>query len=201
MSCASGAIAARLGTALEQNVALPHGMTVADPRRMRTQGTAAVTTAIRDRFVADHRRLEKLLERLLAAFEVNDREDMARLWNGFDSGLLAHLEAEEAHLIPGLAGVRELEARELLDEHQRFRECLTELGVSLELHTIRLDSARAFMDELRAHAQKEDQLLYRWGDTHLGEQERESLFTALSARVAAGLSDVREALATKAARK
>jgi len=42
--------------------------------------TAKVSASIRDQFLADHDRLEALFERLLAAFEANDRGDMARLW-------------------------------------------------------------------------------------------------------------------------
>ncbi len=168
---------------------------------MRTEASALTTMPIRDRFRADHRRLEKLVLRLLAAFEANDREDMERLWSELDSGLLAHLGAEEAHLIPGLARVCALDAKQLLDEHRQIRVRLTELGVALELHTIRLESARAFIDLLRAHALQEDRLLYRWGDTHLGEQERGSLFSALSSRLAAGPSAARARVGRSADRE
>ena len=137
--------------------------------------------AIRDRFLADHRRLEKLLEQLLAAFEANDREDVASLWTTFESGLLAHMEAEEEHLIPALLRLREREARALVHEHRHIRTRLAELGVGIDLHIVRLASARNFIDELRAHAQGEDRLLYQWGDAHLDEAQRQSVLAALSA--------------------
>jgi hemerythrin superfamily protein len=156
-------------------------MAIAAFKDMHTELTAAVTTPIRDHFLADHRRLETLVEEVLAAFEANDRQEVARLWTEFELGLLAHLEAEEVHLIPGLLRVCERDARVIVQEHRHIRTRLTELGVTVDLHTIRLDSARDFIDELRAHSKNEDRLLYRWGDAHLDESERKSLFAALAA--------------------
>lgn len=151
---------------------------------------ALMPATIRDRLLADHRRLETLLERLLAAFEANDREDMAQGWTEFESGLLAHLEAEETYLFPALQRVSERDASVLIREHRHIRTRLTEIGVSLDLHTVRLASARDFVDELRAHSRNEDRLLYRWAGDHLDETQRTSLFAALSTVVRARPSKV-----------
>ena len=67
---------------------------------MHAEPPEAVT--IRERFLADHRRLETLLVELLAAFAADDREDIQALWTKFESNLLVHLEAEEEHLIPAM---------------------------------------------------------------------------------------------------
>lgn len=143
---------------------------------------AALTTSIRDHFLADHERLQVLFERLLSAFEANDREDMSRLWTAFESGLLAHMEMEETYLIPTL---QHESGRALLEEHGHFRTRLSELGVALDLHAIRLETARALVDELRAHARIEDELLYQWADERLGERDRASLFDAVATRLRA----------------
>src|SRR5678809_1402573 len=127
----------------------------------------ATTAPIRDQFLADHGRLERLFARLLTAFEANDREDVADLWAEFESGLLAHMETEETQLIPALQRVSPRNARILVQEHRHIRARLTELGVALDLHALRLDTARAFVDELRAHARSEDALLYKWADERL----------------------------------
>jgi hypothetical protein len=148
---------------------------------MLAEATAAVTATIRDRFLADHRRLEALLEQLLAAVEANDRDAMTRLWTQFDSSLLAHLEAEERYLFPALFRVCDRDARVLGQEHRHIRSRLAELGVGIDLHTVRLDSTRDFIDELRAHARNEDRLLYQWGDAHLDEPQRMSAIAGLSA--------------------
>jgi hemerythrin-like domain-containing protein len=149
---------------------------------MSAQATP-MSAPIRDEFLADHDRLEALLERLLAAFEANDREDRARLWSEFESGLLAHMETEEAHLIPALQRVSPMNARIIVQEHRHIRARLTELGVALDLHTLRLDTARAFVDELRAHARSEDRLLYQWAEERLGHVEKASLLQSFAERL------------------
>lgn len=140
----------------------------------------SASTSIRDRFLADHKRLEDLLTRLLAAVEANDREDLQTCWNEFESGLLAHLDAEEKHMIPALPRAREQDARRLLQEHRHIRGRLTELSMAVDVHLVRLDRIREFIDALRAHARDEDRLLYEWTDTHLGVAERMTAMGALA---------------------
>jgi hemerythrin-like domain-containing protein len=139
--------------------------------------------SIRDQFLADHDRLETLFERLLATVECNDREDLARLWTEFESGLLAHMETEEAHMIPALERVSPRNARVIVQEHRHLRARLTELGVALDLHALRLDTARAFVDELRAHARSEDRLLYQWAEERFDQGETASLLQSFAERV------------------
>jgi len=139
----------------------------------------ATPASFRDRFLADHRRLEVLLERLIAAFEANDREDIARLWAELERGLCAHLHEEETRFFPGLLQTSGRTARVLIQEHRHIRARLAELGVALDLHAVRLDVARAFIDELRAHARSEDRLLYPWADERIGECDGGSLVNAL----------------------
>jgi hemerythrin len=146
---------------------------------------AKMSAGIRDQFLADHDRLEALFDRLLAAFEVNDREEMGRLWTEFESGLLAHMQMEETYLIPALQRVTPMNARILIQEHRHIRTRLTELGVALDLHSLRLDTARAFVDELRGHAKSEDRLLYQWADDRLEQAEKESIFQAFAERLRA----------------
>jgi hemerythrin-like domain-containing protein len=156
----------------------------------------ATSTAIHDRFLADHRTIEGLLESLLAAFEANDREDVQRLWTRFEESLLVHLEAEEKYLIPELRRSREHDAQELLAEHNHIRARLSALGTGIDLHIVRFEAARAFIDDLRAHAHHED-VLYAWADSHLEEQERTSLLGALTRAVRAAVgavTDVTDAL-------
>ena len=135
---------------------------------------------VRDHFLADHRRLESIFERLLDAFEVNDRDEMRHLWTDLEHGLLAHLEAEETYLYPAFIAASGVQAMHLLADHDRFRERLAELGAALDLHLVRLDVARAFIAELQAHAEEEDRFLYQWADQHFDEARRGRLISALS---------------------
>jgi Hemerythrin HHE cation binding domain len=155
-------------------------------RRAPREATPQPSTpsgAIREGFLADHLRLEALVEEVLAAFEANDREGVARLWTALESGLLAHFDAEETHLIPELlSSTSARDARVIIGEHRHLRARLAELGVGIDLHMVRVEMARDFVHELRAHARNEERLLYPWADEHLGENEQRSMLDALLPR-------------------
>ena len=53
------------------------------------------------------------------------------------------MEAEERYLLPALLRRDERAGRAILAEHKHFRDRLTELGVEVDLHTVRLDEASA----------------------------------------------------------
>ena len=124
--------------------------------------------------------MDALMARVLEAFADNDRELVATLWHEFDAGILAHLEAEEKFMIPILLRVCERDARILIQEHKHIRTQLVELGIGVDLHLVRLESARSFISELHAHSLHEDTLLYRRADAELGDEERQSVFAALA---------------------
>jgi hemerythrin-like domain-containing protein len=130
---------------------------------------------ISDRLIADHIRLTDLLERLLSAFAANDRDEIAKLWNQFDVGLTTHLEVEEQYLFPDLATFDPESEEALRAEHDVFREQLLDLGIRVDLHTVRLDATRAFSDALMKHAHREEQILYTWADRHVAAEKRASL--------------------------
>ena len=137
--------------------------------------------AVRDRFLADHREFEALFAGLLDAFEANDRARVAELWTAFEDRITRHMEAEERFMIPQLFSSRPRDARTILEEHRHIRTRLAELGFCVDLHTARLETARGFIDELRAHARHEDDVLYRWADEQLAAGEQKTLFDALTA--------------------
>jgi hemerythrin-like domain-containing protein len=139
----------------------------------------APTQPIRDRFLADHRRLEDLFEDMLNAFEDGMREELSQIWTRFENELQRHMDAEEKFLLPAFARVNATEAEDILAEHQEFRSRLAELGIGVDLHIVRLAVASKFIDRLRAHAHREDELLYQWADESLDEGSRISLLRAL----------------------
>ena len=145
--------------------------------RMGNDTTGRAT--IRERFLADHHEIEALLEKVLATCEDDDREDIATVWTEFDARLLAHMEAEERYLIPLLQRVNPRACRAILEEHKHFRARLTALCTEVDLHTLRLSEAKAFIGELRAHSAHEDKTLYRLADQELKTPAQEPLFTAL----------------------
>ena len=60
-------------------------------------------------------------------------------------------------------------AREILDEHARIRERLVTMAIDLDLHCLKPEQVKSFVDELRAHAAREELLLYPWAARQLGK--------------------------------
>jgi len=106
---------------------------------------------------------------------------VSELWTAFEDRITRHLEAEERFMIPQLFSSHPRDARAILEEHRHIRTRLTELGCRVDLHTARFETARGFIDDLRAHARHEDDVLYRWADEHLAAGEQKTLFDALPA--------------------
>jgi hemerythrin superfamily protein len=139
------------------------------------------SSAIRDRFVADHRDLDVLFTRLLAYLEASDREAIERVWAEFDDLLTRHLEAEENFMIPQLFAAHPRDASALLEEHRHIRSRLVELGFGVDRPLVRVEATRGFVEELRAHAHHEEDVLYQWADEHLLTRAPGALLDALTA--------------------
>lgn len=120
-------------------------------------------SAIHERFAADHHRLEVLLAELIAAIDACDEEGTQLTWARFRTALTNHLDIEETHMLPALRLTSERNARVLLEEHRHIRRRLGELDIAIHSHLVSLQAVRDFLDELRAHTQSEDRLIY--GDT------------------------------------
>lgn len=135
--------------------------------------------AIRDHLLADRSRQESALEQFLSAFEENGREDVARSWTEVASVVLAQLEGEETNVLPALLSVSQRDARVMMGEHNHLRARMAELGTAIDLRAVRLESARDFVEELRAHGRSENRLLLRWAEEHLDEEQWASLFETL----------------------
>lgn len=113
-----------------------------------------------------HARLEATFLRLLEAMAV-DAPDVREMWDALDKGLLAHMEAEERYVLPQFAHTDRAESLSLLREHASIREQLFELGIAVDLHALRYERSKEFVELLRRHAAREQELLYRWADEHL----------------------------------
>jgi len=118
--------------------------------------------------VRSHQHLDDLYGRLLAAMEAN-ASDVCAVWTEFEHELRTHMEAEERFVLPSFATVDASEARALVREHGVIREQLLEIGVAIDLHQARYARALDLVERLRAHAGREDHLLYRWADKHLDD--------------------------------
>lgn len=138
------------------------------------------TQSVRRLLFDDHERLYALFIKLIDTFREGDWDDVRAIWTRFDSGLSAHFDAEERHLLPLFAREEPNEAAGLLAEHAAFRTMLNELGVGVDLRSVSLDVARGFIESLRAHAHREDHLFYRWAERRVDEAAHEAVARELT---------------------
>lgn len=134
---------------------------------------------IQEELRADHARLERLVTELVDTVEGADEPTIQQMWSRFESGLLAHFDAEERYILPLLERDHAAEVRGIRDEHDRIRRLMAELGVRADLHTLRKDVVDELIAALRAHAEREDRTLYPLADAAADVGTRERLFDAL----------------------
>jgi hemerythrin superfamily protein len=115
----------------------------------------------------DHDRLDREFQAIVTRAYGGDLQQLESEWLTFQRGLMAHLDAEEKHLIPALAQDRPVEAQTLLDDHAQIRDQLMQLGVDLDLHCLRAERVEAFVNALRGHACREESIFYPWVDKQL----------------------------------
>lgn len=139
-------------------------------RSAENLSTETSTADLRGMLHEDHEHLDKLFADLVAAFQADAREDAARLWNDFDAGLRKHLLLEEQSILPEFGKFNPAEAAALLGEHERIRQQLLELGVGVDLHLTRDYQVAEFVRALRAHAAREDAVMYQWAQRELRDE-------------------------------
>jgi hemerythrin superfamily protein len=117
---------------------------------------------VREVLAAEHAHLEELFAALVASARCDEPGALRPRWARFEEELTAHLVLEEAQILPAFAREYPEEAGAILEEHRRIRGLLNELGVDLDLHCLRSERVTTFIDDLRAHARREENLLYSW---------------------------------------
>jgi hemerythrin superfamily protein len=137
---------------------------------------------LRDALLADHRRLDALFEKLLEQVHLGDTALADATWTELERGLLGHLEAEEQWILPGLDSSAPAVTAAIRADHEAIRRDLAELGIELEIHTLREETAARFIAFLRAHAAGEEEVLYRIVDRTLAQGPRASVLERLRLR-------------------
>jgi hemerythrin-like domain-containing protein len=124
--------------------------------------TQALSNEVRQELMHQHATLEEVLGTLVRAASEPDPRPLQEAWAAFETGLLRHFELEESALFPLVEGQHPDEIRALHAEHDRIRDVVAELGVCCDLHTVRKPAVERLVKLLRAHAEREDETLYRW---------------------------------------
>ena len=116
--------------------------------------------ALRQRLMHDHRELHTVLQQLAEDADAPQVGQLQQTWARFERHLLAHLEAEEQLLLALLQASYPEEVERTRREHAKIRELVSELGVAVELHTVRKEAILALVRLLDEHAEREDRGLY-----------------------------------------
>lgn len=146
----------------------------------------------------DHRHIATLLERLLMHLRTDDRGAAREAWDRVERALLAHLDAEESWLFPGLSAIAPSEAQLLSDEHAELRRIMGELGLAFDRNVMGSVAVEAFSVRLADHSEREAVVLYPLAERRLEVARARALFAHLrgAAMVRAGTPTVRPTPAT-----
>jgi hemerythrin-like domain-containing protein len=124
---------------------------------------ASRATRLREDHVELDRRFDDLCERA----RVGDWHELDEVWKSFAADLEAHMAFEEEALFPafGQGGIecRDL-VKQLVGEHAAIRQLLEQIGIDIQLHTIRASTIELFTDLMREHAALENSRFYPWAE-------------------------------------
>lgn len=121
----------------------------------------------------EHAGIDEALERLIEAFATGDHEVARTAFRDFDVRLAAHLALEDEVLLPVFATVNAAEAATIAADHRAIRAKVDGLAIGSDLHLVKLPAIRRLAEDLRAHAEREDAILYPWVDRDFEDsQER-----------------------------
>jgi hemerythrin len=138
-----------------------------------------VVTA-RDVFFHDHSRLEHILDELVVGFEGDDAHASRALWRRFVRELGAHFAAEERLVLTTLARLGARDAGALLEEHRRIRGRVAQITEALRSPRLRRHLVRKLRQELLAHAHAEDEVMRKWANVDLSDDERALVMAELA---------------------
>jgi hemerythrin-like domain-containing protein len=109
-----------------------------------------------------HAEVDERICKLLVRADGGDNHDLAAEWNLLEGELARHFELEEREVLPLFERDNPEEVARLRQEHAALRRDLLALGIRADLHLLRAEAVHDFVRDLRAHANREDETLYRW---------------------------------------
>ena len=124
----------------------------------------------------DHKHIDGLLDRLIAAVRADDREAAAAGWARVEKALLNHLDVEEMFVFPALVDGHAKEVDALLREHAVLRRELGAIGLTIDLHAVRCEKVESFCATLREHAAREESLAYAEAEQRISVSVARSIF-------------------------
>lgn len=86
---------------------------------------------------------------------------MSTLWTEFERYLDLHMVGEERFVLAPLELKHPEIVRKIREEHQAIRDLIATIGVSTDLHAVRLKALEDLGLLLREHANREDKTIYQ----------------------------------------
>lgn len=128
------------------------------------------TDDLRSLLCREHAFFEALLHDARGVLEAGDTAAAVAYLREVERGLLGHLRVEERHFFPAMAEHHEHEVRTLREAHTRLRARLREvMGAPSDEPAVQLARIQALVEDLRAHAEHEEGIVYAWADASLSE--------------------------------
>jgi hypothetical protein len=109
--------------------------------------------------------LKALFCDVLLAIEGGSSARLETVWAEFERALAEQFTDEERTVLADLLVARPREARLILEEHRYLRGRLAQLRARLPKMTS--ETARVFLDELRAHGRHQARVLRRWVESRV----------------------------------
>lgn len=125
---------------------------------MKTQSNSKPA---REKLLAEHRFLDEQYQTLLEAARASDLQTLSTLWTGFERRLIAHMDGEERYILAVLEARHAQIVTSIRDEHHRIRNLIATVGMSTDLHAVRLRALEDLGKLLREHAAREEKSIYQ----------------------------------------
>jgi hypothetical protein len=118
-----------------------------------------------------HARLETSGRHVLSALHLEGPRAAKASFAKFRCELDAHLEAEEAWVLPGFARVDPESSQAICAGHAQIRKVSDAVARSLEAPPADESAMHELLELLDLHCRREEHELYRWAETGIGESE------------------------------
>jgi hemerythrin superfamily protein len=130
-------------------------------------------TTLADRLRASHTDLEKIARDVAASIRDDDRDVMRDDFAVLERSLLDHMSWEEMYVLPAYDKREPEIAAKIRAEHADFRAQLGEIGLAIDLHSVRADHFDELAARLKTHADREE-AMYSTLDDQIPVENQES---------------------------
>lgn len=109
-----------------------------------------------EKLLATHAEIASAAEDVAAAVREDNRDVMHDDFSVLERRVLDHMSWEEMYILPTYEKSHPQEAAEIRAEHGEFRRRLGEIGIAIDLHSVRASYFDELAARMRAHADREE---------------------------------------------